>query len=186
MSQLGLECYGKNFEYKLVRCILYNISATSLSKTPMGMVIVPIGWLFHCGLFAEQTVYQGRRTIITCIKEVCPRYGKCQEFMAQYEYKKDNQIDLIRTREFGEREMNRLDVIQTIANDENFQMCKSNDERVGVARLLVPFGCPEKLIVENAKMAQGVLKGRINIESLKKTKERKTTEGKAENELKVE
>jgi len=179
---LGLECYGKNFEHKLVRCILYNISVTSLSKTPMGMVIIPVGWLFHCGLFVEPTVYNGRRTIITCIKDVCPRYGKCKEFMAEYEYKKDKQIDMIRTREFGEREMNRLDIIQTIANNENFQMCKSMDERIGVARLLVPYGTPEKLIVENSKMAVGIIKGRINLESLKKMKSAKTTEGKSKDE----
>jgi len=102
--------------------------------------------------------------------------------MAEYEYKKDKQIDMIRTREFGEREMNRLDIIQTIANNENFQMCKSMDERIGVARLLVPYGTPEKLIVENSKMAVGIIKGRINLESLKKMKSAKTTEGKSKDE----
>jgi len=184
-SQLGLECYGKNFEFKLVRCILYNISLTRLSKTPMGIVIIPVGWLFNCGLFAEPTVHKGRNTIITCIKDVCPRYGKCQEFMAQYEYKKDKQINLIRTREFGEREMNRLDIAQRIADDENFKMCKTNDERMSVARLLVPFGTPEKLIKEEMGLAKAINKGRIKIDALKALKKGKTTEGEADEELAV-
>lgn len=184
-SQLGLECFGKNFEHLLVRCILYNISVSTVSKVPMGVVVIPIGWLFHCGLFAKPTVYKGRETIITCIQDVCPRYGKCQEFMAQYEYKKDKQIELIRTREFGEREMNRLDVIKTIAEDESFQMCKTNDERMSVARLLVPFGSPEKLIKEMASVARAVIKGRIDLDKLKAKKEKKTVAGKAEDELSV-
>jgi len=151
----------------------------------MGIVVIPIGWLFKCGLFAEPTIYNGRKTIITCIKDVCPRYGKCQEFMAQYEYKKDNQIELIRTRQFGEREFNRLETAEKIAKDKNFQMCRTKDERMSIARLLVQFGTPEKLIVESVALARAIDKGRVDIDSLRKLGGKRTTEGNAEEEKAV-
>jgi len=170
MSTIGLETYGKDPENLLIRCIMYNIATSRLTKVPMGQVIVPVGQLYSCGLFGKPTkTPTGFDTIITCIKGVCPRYGQCQEFMAQYEYEKDTKIKQVRTRSLKDREVERLMMIDHIANDKNFQNAQNNDERMSLARFLVPFGTPEKLIGELFKMAVAVIEKRIDIKELKKS-----------------
>jgi len=114
----------------------------------MGQVIIPIGHLFNCGLFGKPIkTPTGFDTIITCIKDVCPKYGECQEFMARYEYEKDQKIKQVRTRSLKDREVERLMMIDKIANDKNFQSAENNDERMQIARFLVPFGTPETEII---------------------------------------
>jgi len=168
MSQIGLETYGKDPKNLLVRAIMYNISISRLSKKPMGQVIIPIGHLFKCGLFGKPIrTKTGLETITTCIKDVCPRYGECQEFMAQYEYMKDQKIKQTRTRSLKDREIERLQTIEEVANDPSFQGAKNKDERVSIARFLVPFGTPEKLIVEFVMMAKAVNEGRIDLNQIR-------------------
>ena len=147
MSTIGLETYGKDPENLLVRCIMYNIATSRLTKVPLGQVIIPVGQLYSCGLFGKPTkTPAGFDTIITCNKGVCPRYGTCQEFMAQYEYEKDQKIMQVRTRSLKDREIERLELIENLAEDENFQNAKKRDERISVARFIVPFGTPETFI----------------------------------------
>lgn len=154
MSQLGLCTYGKDPENLLVRTILYNIAQTALTKTPMGIVIIPVGQLFPCGLFGKKITYLGRETVITCNKRVCSNYDVCDYFMGKYEHLKDKQIEDIRTQDFHEREFQRIEVIEQLASNPVFQQCKNNDERMSIARLLVPYGTPEKLIKELIMLAK--------------------------------
>ena len=169
MSTVGLETFGKDPENLLVRAILYNISTSKITKQPMGQVIIPVGHLYSCGLYGKPTKTRtGLDTIITCIKDVCPRYGKCQEFMALYEYEKDQKIKEMRTRNLKDREIERLDLIELLAADDDFANAKKKDERISIARLLLPFGTPEKLIVELAVMAVAVNDGRIDLAAIRK------------------
>lgn len=154
MSQLGLCTYGKDPEHLLIRAILYNIAHTSLTKTPMGIVIIPVGQLFPCGLFGKKIIYLGRETVITCNKRVCPTYDSCNYFMGKYEHVKDGQIEDIRTQDLHDREKQRINIIEKIATNPVFQKCKTNDERMSIARLLVPFGTPEKLTKELIMIAK--------------------------------
>jgi hypothetical protein len=65
----------------------------------------------------------------------------------QYEYEKDSKIKQVRTRSLKDREVERLMMIDHIANDKNFKNAKNNDERMSIARFLVPFGTPETDII---------------------------------------
>jgi len=169
MSSIGLEAYGKDPVNLLVRTIMYNLGVSKLGKKPMGQVIIPIGHLYTCGLFGKQTKTKtGLDTIITCIKGVCPKYEKCTDFMAMYEHEKDEKIKQTRTRNLKDREVERLDIIESIAKDDSFQNAQNNDERMSIARFLVPFGTPEKLIKELIMMAKAVLEKRIDLDEIRK------------------
>jgi hypothetical protein len=169
MSSVGIETYGKDPTNLLIRGIMYNIGISRLTKQPMGQVIIPVGHLFNCGIYGKPTKTKtGLDTITTCIKGVCPKYGKCQEFMAQYEYEKDGKIKEVRTRQLKDRELERLGIIEAVAADESFQQAINNTERMSIARFLVPFGTPEKLIGEFVVMAKAVNDGRIDLNAIKK------------------
>jgi hypothetical protein len=168
MSQLGISMYGKNPDLLLLRGILYNLAEKSLTNTPIGIVVFPIGWLFPCGLFGKKTVLFNRDTIITCNKRVCPKYDKCEYFMGQYEHQKDQKIDEVMSQTLHDREFQRLEIIERIANNPAFQKCKKNDERMTVARLLVPLGTPERLIEEFVSVAKSA---NISVADLRALKE---------------
>ena len=173
--ELGLKAincqvtYGKDPQNLLVRMVMYNISSSRLTKKPMGQVIIPIGHLFTCGLFGKPTKSPtGLDTIITCIKDICPRYETCHDFMSEYEHEKDQKIKEVRTRSLKDREVERLEVIEQVAGDPSFQQAKNNTERMSISRFLVPFGTPEKLISEYVTMAKAVQEGRIDLNEIRK------------------
>lgn len=169
-GQLGLTMWGKNPELKLLRAILYNTGGKKLSNNvPMGVIIFPIGWLFPCGQFGKSVRHMGLDTVITCNKAVCPNYATCEYFMGQYEHQKDEKINQLVTQDIHDRENARLEVIEHLAMNEPFQNCKNNDERMAIARYIVPFGTPEKLIREFVAVAKSV---RISTADLRATQER--------------
>ncbi len=168
MSQIGLSMFGKNPDLLLLRAIMYNLAEKSLARMPMGIVIFPVGWLFPCGLFGKRIKYLGIDTVITCNKRVCPQYKDCKFFMGQYEHAKDEKIEQVLTQDLHDRELQRLEVIERIANNEKFQQAENNDVRMGIARLLVPFGTPEKLIKEYVSIAKSM---NISVQDLKDLKE---------------
>jgi hypothetical protein len=120
----------------------------------MGIVIIPVGQLFPCGLFGKRIKYLGRETVITCNRRVCPKYDSCTYFMGKYEHIKDKQIDEVITQDLHHREKQRIEVAERLAMNPIFQKAKNNDERMAVARLLVPFGTPEKIIRELCALAK--------------------------------
>lgn len=173
MGQIGIELYGKCPELKLLRGIMYNIAQKSMLNSPVGIIVMPVGWLFPCGLFGQKTMNYGVETIITCNPRVCPRYKKCDYFMGQYEHQKDQKIEEVMTQSLHDREFQRLQIIERLANNPAFQKCKKNDERMAVARLLVPLGSPEKLIQEYISIAKST---NINIADLKEIAEQQRKE----------
>jgi len=168
MSQIGLATFGKDPNLLLLRCIMYNLAQKSLTKTPMGIMIFPVGWLFPCGIFGKPIEYLNKKTIITCNKRVCPEYKKCDYFMGKYEHIKDEKIEQVLTQDLHDRELQRLEVIERIANNEKFQEAENNDVRIGIARLLVPFGTPEKLIKEYVALAKSM---NVSVQDLRDLKE---------------
>jgi hypothetical protein len=62
----------------------------------------------------------------------------------------------------------RLGIIEEIASDTSFQNAENNDVRMQLARFLVPFGTPEKLIKELVMMAKGVNEGKIDLDAIRK------------------
>ena len=167
-GQLGISMYGKNPELLLLRGILYNLSQKSLMNQPMGTIIFPIGWLFPCGIFGKKSVFQGQETVITCNARICPKYKTCKYFMGEYEHEKDRKIEEVMHQNLHDREIQRLEIIERIANNPVFQKCKNNTERKSVVRLLVPFGTPESLQDEFLKIAKS---SNISIEDLRSLQE---------------
>lgn len=156
---IGLQTYGKDINNLLVRCIIYDLSSGNILKSqPIGIVIIPIGFLYPCrneGFFGHKTIDKrnGMETIITCNKNICPKYEKCQDFMALYEKQKDDQISNLLSGELHDREKARLKIVIKLMENPVFQKCKTIDERMAIARPLVPFGTPEKIIMESIKLA---------------------------------
>lgn len=171
MSQIGIELFGKNPDLLLLRGIMYNLAQKSLTNTPIGIVIFPVGWLFPCGIFGKKIRFKGEETIITCNKLVCPQYKNCKFFMGQYEHQKDVKIEEVLSQSLHDREIARLQVIEKIANNPVFQKAKKLDEKMSVARLLVPFGTPEKLILEFCRIAKS---SNISVEDLRSLQEEQT------------
>jgi hypothetical protein len=87
--------------------------------------------------------------------------------MARYEKKKDKHIEEIKSLNFSQREMQRLEIAESLSKHPQFQKAKKKSERMAVARLLVPFGTPEKLIVELVDLATS---SNLNIQELKNIK----------------
>lgn len=164
MAQVGIAMFGKNPDMLLLRGIMYNLAQKSLKNMPMGIIVFPIGWMFPCGLFGKRIKHLGQDTIITCNERVCPNYKTCNYFMGRYEHQKDEKIEEVLTHTLRDREKERIDIIENIANNPQFQKCKSNPERMAVARFLVPFGTPEKLITEYVAVAKSM---RVSIEDMK-------------------
>jgi hypothetical protein len=171
MSQIGIELFGKNPDLLLLRGIMYNLAQKSLTNSPIGIVIFPVGWLFPCGLMGKKIKFRGGDTIITCNELVCPQYKNCQFFMGQYEHEKDRKIEEVMTQSLHDREIARLQTIEKIANNPVFQKAKTIDEKMGVARLLVPYGTPEKLILEFLRIAKS---SNISVEDLRSLQEEQT------------
>jgi hypothetical protein len=171
MAQIGIELFGKNPDLLLLRGIMYDLTTKTLGQHPMGIMIFPIGWLFPCGLFGKKIKFRDGDTIITCNKLVCPQYKTCNFFMGQYEHEKDAKIDEVMSQSLHDREKSRLEIIERIATNPIFQKAKTIDEKMGVARLIVPLGFPEKLIRECVSIAKSV---RINASDLKDVAETKT------------
>jgi hypothetical protein len=169
-SQLGIETYGKDVKNKLIRGILYNLSQGALTRMPMGYIIIPIGGLYSCEEFGKPTIVNGRETITTCgslTRPICPNYKKCNLFMAKYEKQKDKHIEQIKSLNFSQREMQRLDIAEALAKHPQFKKAKKKSEKISVARLLVPFGTPEKLILELVDLATST---NLDISELKNIK----------------
>jgi hypothetical protein len=138
---------------------------------PMGFVVIPIGGLYPCEEFGRPIILNKRETIITCgslTSPVCPKFKTCELFMARYEKKKDIQIEKIRSLDFSEREMQRLEIAEKISENPIFQKATKKTERMSVARLLVPYGTPEKIIAELVDLATS---STLNISEMKNIKE---------------
>jgi len=108
-GQYGLETAGRNFEYKLTKFLLYDMS----SKT-FGMSAVPLGFV------------------------IIPKYND-QAFSDEYEGKKDEHIQDLRDENIGMRQQRRLDEGFAIAKNPLFQKMKNTQQKIELCQHLFPM-----------------------------------------------
>ena len=108
-SFYGLETIGRNFEYKLTKFLLYDLTSKTFgaSSIPLGFVIIP-------------------------------KYND-PEFEKEYEKQKDIGIEELRSENIAVRQQRRLDEGFALARNTLFVKCKNNQQRVQVARNLFPM-----------------------------------------------
>jgi hypothetical protein len=108
-SFYGLETIGRNFEFKLTRFLLYDLTQKSFgaSSVPLGFVIIP-------------------------------KYND-KEFEDAYEKQKDIHIENLRSENIAVRQQRRLDEGFALARNPLFKRLKNNTQRVQVARNLFPM-----------------------------------------------
>jgi hypothetical protein len=108
-SFYGLETAGRDFNYKVTRLLLYDLTSKSFgaSSIPLGYVIIP-------------------------------KYND-PEFEAIYEKAKDKHIDELRGENIAVRQQRRLDEGFALARNSLFAKCKNAQQRLQVARNLFPM-----------------------------------------------
>jgi len=100
-----------------------------LENIPIGTVTIPL----------EPILCEDMKngTAIGCIK--CPKYAEgCNEFLAQYERKKDTNIDKISGGKVEERAMIRFEVAQQLVQIKEYQEAKNQKQRKILVRKLAP------------------------------------------------
>ena len=108
-SFYGLETAGRNFEYKLTKFLLYD-----LTQKAFGISAVPLGFI------------------------IIPKYND-PAFEAEYEGKKDAHIEDLREENIALRQQRRLDEGFAIAKNPLFQKMKNNHQKVQLVRRLFPM-----------------------------------------------
>lgn len=122
-----LTTLGRDIENKVTKFLVHNIEDNE--QIPIGYVLIPIGDL----------ICEDMRTnkVIGCIK--CPKYDTgCQEFICQYEHKKDVNIDKISEGKPEERAVIRYEVAEKMIKEKEFLNCKNQKQRKIVVRKLAP------------------------------------------------
>lgn len=105
----GLETVGRNFEYKLTKFLLYDLSQKTfgISSLPLGFVIIP-------------------------------KYND-PVFEATYEAKKDKHIDDIRSEHVNVRQQRKLDMGFALARSPLYKKLKNVHQKLQLAQQLFPM-----------------------------------------------
>lgn len=108
-SFYGLETIGRNFEYKITRYLLYDLTQKTFgaSSVPLGFVIIP-------------------------------KYND-PEFEKKYEEMKDKHIEALRSENIAVRQQRRLNEGFALARNPLFLKLKNNHQRIQLARNLFPM-----------------------------------------------
>lgn len=108
-SFYGLETAGRNFEFKLTKFLLYD-----LTQKTFGVSSIPLGFV------------------------IIPKYND-PKFEEQYEKKKDIHINDLRNENISVRQQARLDEGFALAKNKLYQKLKNNHQKIQVARRMFPM-----------------------------------------------
>jgi hypothetical protein len=105
----GLETAGRNFEHKLTKFLIYDLTQKTfgVSSIPLGFVIVP-------------------------------KYDDIK-FETEYEKRKDAHIDALKNESIAVRQQSRLDEGFALAKNKLYQRMKNNHQKIQLARRLFPM-----------------------------------------------
>jgi len=105
----GLETAGRNLEHKLTKLLLYDLTQKSY-----GVSSIPLGFV------------------------IIPKY-RDEEFENEYEQRKDEHIEELRSENIAVRQERRLKEGFLLAGNKLFGKCKNNHQRLQVSRNLFPM-----------------------------------------------
>jgi hypothetical protein len=118
---------SRDLDNKVTRLLLYSIEDGE--NIPIGYVDIPIEPILCEDMKANK--------VIGCIK--CPKHSQgCQEFLAQYERKKDTNIDKISGGKIEERALIRFEIAQQLSTLPEYTRCTNQRQRKIVVRKLAP------------------------------------------------
>lgn len=105
----GLETAGRNFEHKLTKFLIYDLTQKTfgISSIPLGFVIIP-------------------------------KYDDIK-FETEYERRKDLHIDALKNESIAVRQQSRLDEGFALAKNKLYQRMKNNHQKIQLARRLFPM-----------------------------------------------